>query len=61
VSGGPLYVRGHIRLMSADGGLIADETRLTLCRCGRSSHKPFGDNSHRTAGPGGSPSIFAVR
>ncbi len=40
---GPLYVRGHIQLRSADGSLIVEDTRLALCRCGLSHNKPFCD------------------
>ena len=47
---GPLHVRGRVELRSADGGLIVEDTRLTLCRCGQSQNKPFCDNSHRTVG-----------
>lgn len=46
VPSGPLYVRGLIQLRSADGRLIVEDTRATLCRCGLSQNKPFCDNSH---------------
>ena len=46
VPGGPLYIHGLIQLQSADGSLIVGDTRLALCRCGRSENKPFCDNSH---------------
>ena len=46
VPGGPLYVRGLIQLRSADGSLVAEDTRMALCRCGQSENKPFCDNSH---------------
>jgi uncharacterized Fe-S cluster protein YjdI/CDGSH-type Zn-finger protein len=46
---GPLHVRGRVRLVSADGSVIVEDTRLTLCRCGRSNNKPFCDDSHRAA------------
>src|SRR5258708_35409921 len=49
---GPLYVRGHIQLRSADGSLIVEDTRLALFRCGLSHNKPFSDNSHRDDGFG---------
>jgi CDGSH-type Zn-finger protein len=48
--GGPLYVRGRVQLLAGDGSVIVEETRMTLCRCGRSGHKPFCDNSHRGSG-----------
>lgn len=46
---GPLYVRGRLELRSADGAVRIEETRVALCRCGRSENKPFCDNSHRAA------------
>jgi uncharacterized Fe-S cluster protein YjdI len=46
VPGGPLFVRGRVRL--TDGaGVTKEETRVALCRCGASGNKPFCDNSHR--------------
>ncbi|MEA2434724.1 MAG: hypothetical protein QOG54_2181 [Actinomycetota bacterium] len=44
---GPLYVRGRVRLVDGQGRLIAEETRVALCRCGSSKNKPYCDNSHR--------------
>jgi uncharacterized Fe-S cluster protein YjdI/CDGSH-type Zn-finger protein len=44
---GPFYMRGRIRLVDAHGRLIAEETRVALCRCGASANKPYCDNSHR--------------
>jgi CDGSH-type Zn-finger protein len=43
---GPLYVTGRVRIRTRDDATIATETRLALCRCGRSSIKPFCDGSH---------------
>ena len=43
---GPLYLRGNIEIVTADGSLSSRETRVALCRCGRSENKPFCDNSH---------------
>ncbi len=47
---GPLYVRGQVRIVDADGGLIREDTRVALCRCGASENKPFCDGSHRRVG-----------
>ena len=47
---GPLFVRGHMRIVAADGRLIREDTRLALCRCGASENKPFCDGSHRRIG-----------
>jgi uncharacterized Fe-S cluster protein YjdI/CDGSH-type Zn-finger protein len=45
---GPLFVRGDLRVLDPEsGGVITEETRLALCRCGRSDNQPFCDNSHR--------------
>jgi uncharacterized Fe-S cluster protein YjdI len=47
---GPLYIRGHIRVLDANGALVREDTRMALCRCGHSRNKPFCDGSHETAG-----------
>jgi hypothetical protein len=44
---GPLYVRGKVRIVDGHGRLIAEESRVALCRCGSSANKPYCDNSHR--------------
>jgi CDGSH-type Zn-finger protein len=43
---GPLWVRGGIPVVSADGRAYTVRNRLPLCRCGRSQNKPFCDGSH---------------
>jgi len=43
---GPLWVRGRIPVVSADGKTYTVRNRVTLCRCGRSHNKPFCDGSH---------------
>lgn len=43
---GPLWVRGGIPVYSDDGKLYEVRKRVTLCRCGKSSNKPFCDSSH---------------
>ena len=45
---GPLFVRGQLELVAPDG-TVKQETRLTLCRCGASAHKPYCDNAHLRA------------
>jgi CDGSH-type Zn-finger protein/uncharacterized Fe-S cluster protein YjdI len=47
---GPLFVRGRVRIVDADGRLIREDTRVALCRCGASGNKPFCDGSHRRVG-----------
>ncbi|MDX1419413.1 MAG: CDGSH iron-sulfur domain-containing protein [Rubricoccaceae bacterium] len=43
---GPLYVRGDVRVETPEGEVVLRDTRVAFCRCGRSKHKPFCDNSH---------------
>jgi CDGSH-type Zn-finger protein len=43
---GPIWVRGGVPVVSADGSTYEIRNRVTLCRCGRSSNKPFCDGSH---------------
>jgi CDGSH-type Zn-finger protein len=43
---GPLWVRGGITVESEDGKAYEVRNRVTLCRCGASSNKPFCDGSH---------------
>jgi CDGSH-type Zn-finger protein len=50
VPDGPLYVRGELEILDAEGGVVASGTRFALCRCGQSANKPFCDNAHRAAG-----------
>lgn len=47
---GPLFLRGRLKIVDADGRLIREDTRLALCRCGASGNKPFCDGSHRRIG-----------
>ncbi|MBI3791167.1 MAG: CDGSH iron-sulfur domain-containing protein, partial [Gemmatimonadetes bacterium] len=47
---GPVYVRGDITVKDHTGAVLRTDTRLALCRCGHSSHKPFCDGTHRTIG-----------
>jgi CDGSH-type Zn-finger protein len=57
---GPLLVRGPFRLVGSDGHPIpCDRETIALCRCGRSSLKPFCDGTHKLVGfraPGGGAS-----
>ncbi len=47
---GPLFLRGQIEVRDSDENLLAEGSRLALCRCGASKIKPLCDNSHREAG-----------
>lgn len=43
---GPVWVRGGIPVVGADGTEYEVRNRVTLCRCGASSNKPFCDGAH---------------
>ncbi|WP_298253461.1 CDGSH iron-sulfur domain-containing protein [Bradyrhizobium sp.] len=43
---GPLWLRGGIAVISADGFEYEVRNRVTLCRCGASKNKPFCDGTH---------------
>lgn len=43
---GPIWVKGGIRIESADGTNYEIRNRVTLCRCGASSNKPFCNGAH---------------
>jgi CDGSH-type Zn-finger protein len=43
---GPIWVRGGIPIESADGQIYEIRNRVSLCRCGKSTHKPFCDGKH---------------
>jgi CDGSH-type Zn-finger protein len=43
---GPIWVRGGIPVYSAEGTSYEVRNRVTLCRCGKSTNKPFCDSSH---------------
>ncbi|MBN2206146.1 MAG: CDGSH iron-sulfur domain-containing protein [Candidatus Aminicenantes bacterium] len=43
---GPLWVKGGIPVLSAEGVPYEIQNRVTLCRCGGSENKPFCDGTH---------------
>ena len=44
--GGPIWVRGGLTILGTDGRPWEPRNRMTVCRCGRSSNKPFCDGAH---------------
>lgn len=74
VADGPHHLRGDIEVRDDAGTLLARETRLALCRCGASGHKPYCDGSHvgsgfadegacrsgETAPPGSGPLVLTL-
>jgi uncharacterized Fe-S cluster protein YjdI len=47
---GPLRVEGAFTVVNADGEVISEKSKLSLCRCGASNNKPFCDGAHRDIG-----------
>ena len=49
---GSLRVEGDFEIVDMEGRPfgLASRTRVTLCRCGQSSNKPFCDSTHKTCG-----------
>jgi len=43
---GPIWAKGGIPVISADGKAYEVRNQVTLCRCGLSHNKPFCDGSH---------------
>ena len=47
VRNGPYFVRGPVEITGMEGQVLRRDSRVALCRCGRSRHLPFCDNTHR--------------
>ncbi|MHB8574256.1 MAG: CDGSH iron-sulfur domain-containing protein [Dehalococcoidia bacterium] len=47
---GPIWVRGGLTIEAADGTRYEVRNRVTLCRCGASSNKPFCNGAHASIG-----------
>jgi len=43
---GPIWLRGGVQVIAADGFHYEVRNRVTLCRCGASQNKPFCDGTH---------------
>jgi CDGSH-type Zn-finger protein/uncharacterized Fe-S cluster protein YjdI len=46
VKDGPVHLRGDLDVRDASGDPVTRETRLAVCRCGRSGNRPLCDGSH---------------
>ncbi len=44
---GPLWISGGIPVTRSDGQPLETRNRVTLCRCGASTNKPFCDGKHK--------------
>jgi CDGSH-type Zn-finger protein len=47
---GPIWLRGGVQVVAADGFEYEVRNRVTLCRCGASNNKPFCDGTHVSIG-----------
>lgn len=47
---GPYMVEGAVEIRDALGETVSEEGKAFLCRCGRSSNKPFCDGTHKKVG-----------
>ncbi len=48
---GPFLVRGDVEILTGDGKPIPRSRRtVALCRCGKSTIKPFCDGTHKIIG-----------
>jgi CDGSH-type Zn-finger protein len=47
---GPLWLKGGVQVVGADGFKYEVRNRVTLCRCGASQNKPFCDGQHAAVG-----------
>ena len=45
--GGPLLVKGALKIELADGETVQKTGMTALCRCGASANKPYCDGSHQ--------------
>lgn len=52
LNNGSLRVEGDFEIVDQDGRVfgLAGRSKVSLCRCGQSSRKPFCDASHKTCG-----------
>jgi CDGSH-type Zn-finger protein len=48
---GPLLVRGNVQILTPDGEPLPRRRRtVALCRCGKSTIKPYCDGTHKAIG-----------
>lgn len=52
MNNGSLRVEGDFEIVDVEGRPfgLAGRTRVSLCRCGQSTRKPFCDSTHKTCG-----------
>jgi CDGSH-type Zn-finger protein len=54
---GPIWLRGGVQVIGADGFKYEVRNRVTLCRCGASQNKPFCDGQHAAIGFQAGPAV----
>ena len=47
IPNGPVMIKGDCEITLPNGETVVKENRVTLCRCGLSTNKPFCDGSHK--------------
>jgi len=47
IKNGPLMIRGKFLLRESTGEIGEKNGEIYLCRCGKSSNKPFCDDTHK--------------
>lgn len=48
VPNGPLRLKGNLVIRDAEGEVILEASKASLCRCGASKNKPFCDGTHKS-------------
>ena len=46
VCGGPLLVKGPVKILDHEGNSLRECESMVLCRCGKTKNPPFCDGSH---------------
>jgi len=57
---GPYLVSGPVHLTAPDGREIPHPAQFAMCRCGRSSNKPFCEGTHAKIGFHAKPADLKV-
>ena len=47
---GPIYLHADLEVVTQQGEILLEDTRLALCRCGASENKPLCDGRHAQVG-----------